>query len=146
MSVSADRIGNSHLHNGKKLTTERPSTVHRVRMRKTLRPAAARRHTHKPETSAGESQGDSIPQPRVASPRATLGVANKARTTLKGLRHGARHLERNDATPLALKTILRSVPRVGARRANPKLNDTIPLGLSEALADLWVMTSARTLG
>ena len=95
---------------------------------------------HESEASAGESQRDSIHQPRVASPRATLGLATIERTTLKGLCHDARYLERNDATPLRLKIILHRAPRVGARGANPGLNDAIPLGLSEGLADLWVKT------
>jgi cbb3-type cytochrome oxidase maturation protein len=79
------------------------------------------------QTSAAESQPDSIYQPRVASPRATLGPVKKE-TTLKGLRHKATGLEQNDATPLGLKRDLRSLPRVGAQRANPGLSDAIPLG------------------
>jgi hypothetical protein len=39
-----------------------------------------------------------------------------------------------------LEIILRRVPRVGDRLANPGLNDAIPLGLSEIGAELWVMT------
>jgi hypothetical protein len=63
-------------------------------------------------------------------------------TTLKGLRQNAGLPERNDATPLGLKIILRSAPRVGARRANPGLIDAIPLGLAERKPLLQIYENA----
>ena len=45
-----------------------------------------------------ESQRDSITQPRVASPRATLGKAHKTETTLTGLRRGLSEGRANDQT------------------------------------------------
>jgi len=83
-------------------------------------------------TFAGESQRDSVHQPRVASPRATVGQATRESPTLKGLRHETHHREQKDATPWGLKIILRGAPRVGARRASPGLDDAISLGLIEA--------------
>src|SRR6185503_14272571 len=66
----------------------------------------------------------------------TLGNARRARSTRKGLRHEARPPSGRDATQFGLKTILRSAPRVGARRANPGLWDAIPLGLDEEVRRL----------
>ncbi len=58
------------------------------------------------------------------------GSGRRIRTTLKGLRHGARPRWETDATPLGLRIILPLTPRVGAERTNPGLDDAIPLGLS----------------
>jgi hypothetical protein len=58
------------------------------------------------------------------------GSGSRIRTTMKGLRHGARPRWETDATPLGLRIILPPTPRVGAGRTNPGLNDAIPLGLS----------------
>ena len=80
-----------------------------------------------------EPQRGSIPQPRVASPRATLGFAAKLNPTLKGLQHGAWWLPK-DSTLSGLKILLHHGPRVGAPRANHGLSDAIPLGLSECAA------------
>jgi len=57
----------------------------------------------------GESQRDSIAQPRVANLRATLGQAQPQVTTLTGLRCAAHpdHQERCDATPMGLTDALR---------------------------------------
>ena len=62
------------------------------------------------------------------------GSGRRIRTTLKGLRHGARPRSAMDATPLGLKINLHCAPRVGAERANPGLNDATPLGLSRLRA------------
>jgi hypothetical protein len=106
-------------------------------------------HNFQAPAPAPESQRDSTTQLRVASLRATLGLAKKGRTTLKGLCHDANLLEQKDATPLGLKIILPRRPRVVAGGANPGLDDAIPLGLSEAraglrlLAGLWVCSFWR---
>src|SRR5207248_951359 len=81
----------------------------------------------------GESQRDSITQPRVASRRATLGRTTGKKTTLKGLHHDA-HLgpppqEGRDAIPLGLRDVSDVLPRVARRTRNPGLTDAIPLGL-----------------
>ena len=70
--------------------------------------------------SNSESQRDSVAQPRVGSLRATLGQADPQVTTLKGLRRAAhrRHHEQNEATPLGLKNVSRSVPRVARQTRN----------------------------
>src|SRR2546428_1671013 len=92
--------------------------------------------------SDGESQRDSITQPRVASLRATLGQTHPQVTTLKGLRREAhrRHHEQNDATPLGLRDVFRGVPRVARRTRNPGLADAIPSGLFGSTTE-WQITT-----
>jgi hypothetical protein len=92
--------------------------------------------------SDGESQRDSIAQPRVASPPATLGQARAQVTTLKGLHHAA-HPDRDqkyDASPLGLEISSRSTPRVARRTRNPGLMDAIPSGLSASTAERQTKT------
>ena len=62
-----------------------------------------------------ESQRDFVIQPRVASPRATLGQARKKYKTLKGF-HQNFCYSKEDATPLGLNLIFRHQPRVAALR------------------------------
>ncbi len=80
----------------------------------------------------GESQRDSVAQPRVAS--GTLGQANPEVTTLKRLHHPVPPLvERSDASPLLrLKNDLNQAPEVVRPTRTPGLMDAIPSGLSSS--------------
>ena len=68
------------------------------------------------------SQRDSITQPRVASPRATLGMRDGDSSTLKGLEHRA-------ATLSGLKRLWFAPTQGSSRTRNPGLNAPILSGL-----------------
>ena len=63
--------------------------------------------------------------------RATLGKAGQIPSTLKGLKHA----RAQGCNPVGVGDSLLMPPRVGARRANPGLNDAIPLGLAGVRAE-----------
>ena len=55
------------------------------------------------------------------------GKDRRTPSTLKGLKH----VRTEGCNPVGVESPLPTLPRVGARRANPGLTDTIPLGLEE---------------
>jgi hypothetical protein len=77
---------------------------------------------------AFESQRDSIDQPRVASPRATLGRSSENGGNPERVVSASRQQRMQ---PRWGWRTSRRAPRVGARRANPGLIDAVPLGLFE---------------
>src|SRR5439155_16551013 len=86
---------------------------------------------------SGESQRDSILQPRVASLRATLGLREERGDNPERVASDA-HPGRDqqcDATPLGVRDVLRGVPRVARRTCNPGLTDAIPSGLFASITE-----------